>query len=94
MEYLTVVDKSVRNDDNSHSMKQDKRLGSYEDANFNARGMLLRRQNQNTYDSSPHLVKENARHSGRYAFLTYGHLDFESAATAQKDEFKGSFQGS
>ena len=39
MEYLTVVDKSVGNDDNSHSMKQDKRLDSYEDANFNARGM-------------------------------------------------------
>ena len=30
----------------------------------------------------------------KYAFLPCGHLDFESAVTAQDDEFKGSFDSS
>ena len=29
-----------------------------------------------------------------YAFLPCGHLDFETAVTAQNDEFKGSFHSS
>ena len=30
----------------------------------------------------------------KYAFLPCGHFDFESAVTAQNDEFKGSFDSS